>query len=105
MANNSGIYSAIGDTSKKIYEACDVLIDVFNQVRPADAKSIATLLCRGPKGAKYPYLVMMGPAPVMCAGATEAARGFFDRLKERFDSEDRFPEDDDDEEGEDEHVV
>ena len=104
MANNSGIYSAIGDTSKKIYDACDVLIDVFNQVRPADAQSIATLLCRGPKGAKYPYLVMMGPAPTMCAGATEAARGFFDRLKERFDSEDRFPEDDD-EEGEDEHVM
>lgn len=71
-------------SSKKINEACGVLIDALGKVQKENEQSIATFLCRGPEGSKYPYLVMAGPAPVMCIVATKTACDFFDRLKERF---------------------
>ena len=83
MSNDNALYSVIGDTSEKIYDACDVLIETIGKFRKPDSASIASFLHPGPKGDKYPWIVMIGPGPVMCDHATESAREFIDQMNKQ----------------------
>lgn len=94
--NDTALVSVIGDTSKKIYEAVDVLMGIVGKFRGPDALSIATFIHPGPEGSKYPWMVMLGPGPVMCEEATESARQFFNRLKTDQLMQAQFTEDNDD---------
>lgn len=86
----SVVYSAIGDTSKKIYEASDALIGVVEKIRKADA--IAAFMVPGPKWSKCPWMVMVGPAPEMCENATTMARECFSNLIKHYKSEIQQPD-------------
>lgn len=83
MASDKALYSVIGDTSKKIYDACNVLIETIGKFRKPDSASIASFLHPGPKGDKYPWIVMIGPGPEMCERATESAREFIDQMNKQ----------------------
>ena len=83
MASDKALYSVIGDTSEKIYDACGVLIETIGKFRKPDSASIASFLHPGPKGSKYPWIVMIGPGPVICDHATESAREFIDSMNKQ----------------------
>lgn len=65
--------NAIGGTAEKIHEACDVLVGTIGKFSEPDSGQIGTFLHPGPEGSKYPWLILAGPAPVMCEHASESA--------------------------------
>lgn len=65
--------NAIGDTAEKIHDACDTLVGVLGQFTGPGSGQIGTFIHPGPEGSKYPWLILAGPAPVMCEHASESA--------------------------------
>ena len=94
MDSDSTLYSAIGETSRTLHEACDMLIGIVGKVRKSDAQSVAAFMVPGPEGSKYPWMVLVGPGPAMCEHATTSAREYFEQIKAHFLDEQRFTRED-----------
>ena len=78
MIDDCKLVNAIGETGDKIGEAADFLCGVIANICESEedkAESrIGTFVRFGPDGGKVPWLILVGPAPVMCEHATESAR-------------------------------
>ena len=69
------IYNAIGDTAAELHEACETLIRLVEKCNgDDDGMPIGTFMHHDPAGGKMPWIVMAGPANVVCESATKAAR-------------------------------
>ena len=78
MVDDCRLVHAIGETEQKISESADFLIDTIAKLgekdEHRDGDPIGTFVRPGPEGSRVPWMVLIGPAPVMCEHASESAR-------------------------------
>lgn len=91
MSDYTKTYHVIGDTYRKIDDACKVLIKTADGFRDPGTDSIASYRCKGPDNSVW--LVMVGPFDAMCERATDTARELAAHINEQIQNKE---EDNDD---------
>ena len=74
MSSEWEYVNAIGETAERLREAYDVIVGAIVKTVGPETGRIGTFVHPGPEESEYPWLIMVGPAPVMCEHASKTAR-------------------------------